>query len=143
MLRKVGGADRGLAIRRRLRASAAPLLVVLSWAAASPAHAQPATPAEKKTEQLEQIDVTAPRRKPPVRRAAPGTQLAPVPAPAPALTADQQRGANSTPLNTNVVAESGSRLGLTPRETPATIEVVDQQTLKDRGLRTTTEAVEA
>jgi len=45
--------------------------------------------------------------------------------------------------HTNVIAESASRLGLTPRQTPATIEVVDQQTLKDRGLRTNTEAVQA
>jgi iron complex outermembrane receptor protein len=125
------------------RQCVAALLAVLSGTVVSPTHAQTAAPAEKKAEQLEQIDVTAPRRKPPVRRAVPGTQPAPVPAPAPALTAEQQRGANSTPLNTNVVAESGSRLGLTPRQTPATIEVVDQQTLKDRGLRTTTEAVQA
>ncbi len=41
------------------------------------------------------------------------------------------------------VAESASRLGLTARETPATVEIVDQQMLKDRGLRTTTESAEA
>jgi iron complex outermembrane receptor protein len=99
--------------------------------------------AAQTAEQLKQIDVTAPRRKPPPRRSTPGTQPAPVLVPAPALTADEQRRANTTPLNTNVVAESASRLGLTPRETPATVEVIDQQTLKDRGLRTTTEAVEA
>jgi iron complex outermembrane recepter protein len=46
-------------------------------------------------------------------------------------------------LNTNTVAESASRLGLTPRETPATVEVIDQQTLRDRGIRTTTESAEA
>src|SRR3954471_76192 len=142
MLNKVGGLDRGRAVWRSLRASVSPLgvLAVLSWAAAGAAVARKTAPAEKKAEQLEQIDVTAPRRKPPARRAAPGSQPAPVPAPAPELTADQQRAANSTPLNTNVIAESASRLGLTPRQTPATIEVVDQQTLKDRGLRTTTEA---
>ena len=39
--------------------------------------------------------------------------------------------------------ESASRLGLTPRETPATVEVLDQQTLRDRGLTTTTDAVKA
>jgi len=84
----------------------------------------------------------APRRKQRARRSSPGIQPAPGPVPAPVLTADQRR-ANTTPLNTNVVAESASRLGLTPRETPVTVEVIDQQTLKDRGLRTTTEAVEA
>src|SRR3954451_3620155 len=108
MLNKVGRLGRGRAVRRWLRASVSPLgaLAVLSWAAAGSAQAQTAAPAEKKPEQLEQIDVTAPRRRPPARRAAPGTQPAPVPTPAPELTADQQRGANSTPLNTNVVAES-------------------------------------
>jgi len=145
MLNKVGGLGRGRAVWRWLRASVSPLgvLAVLSWAAAGSAAAQTTTPAEKKAEQLEQIDVTAPRRKPPVRRAAPGTQPASVPTPAPELTADQQRGANSTPLNTNVIAESASRLGLTPRQIPASVEVIDQKTLTDRGLRTTTESVQA
>ena len=58
-------------------------------------------------------------------------------------TAAEMRGANTTPLNTNVIAESASRLGLTPFQTPATVEVIDQQTLVDRGLRTTSEAVQA
>ena len=92
MLNKVGGLGRGRAVWRWLRASVSPLgvLAVLSWAAAGSAAAQTTTPAEKKAEQLEQIDVTAPRRKPPVRRAAPGTQPASVPTPAPELTADQR-----------------------------------------------------
>jgi len=64
------------------RPCVAALLAALSWAAAGSAHAQTGAPAEKKAEQLEQIDVTAPRRKPPVRRAAPGAQPAPVPTPA-------------------------------------------------------------
>jgi iron complex outermembrane receptor protein len=125
MLRKVWGADRGLAIRRWLRASVSPLgmLAVLSWAAAGFAQAQTIAPVEKKPEQLEQIDVTAPRRKPPARRAAPGTQPAPMPAPADAPSVGEAKGANTTPVNTNVIAESVSRLGLTPRETPATVEV--------------------
>src|SRR5215213_4435024 len=108
MLRKVGGPGRGLAVRRWLRASVSPLgvLAVLSWAATGSAHAQTTAPAEKKAEQLEKIDVTAPRPKPPARRATPGVQPAPAPTPAPELTAAQKRGANSTPLNTNVIAES-------------------------------------
>ena len=36
----------------------------------------------------------------------------------------------ATPLNTNVVADSASRLGLTPRQTPATVEVIGQQTMQ-------------
>ncbi len=67
--------------------------------------------------------------------------VSPAPKPAPA-----QAGATETaptPLNTNVVAESASRLGLTAREIPATVEVIGQQTIRDRGIRTTTESAEA
>jgi iron complex outermembrane recepter protein len=50
--------------------------------------------------------------------------------------------AAQTPLNTNVVAASATRLGLTVRETPATVEVVDQQTMREQGYRTTTETAQ-
>ncbi len=66
---------------------------------------------------------------------------APAPAQAPPQTGATE--AATTPLNTNTVAESASRLGLTPRETPATVEIIDQQTIRDRGIRTTTESAEA
>ena len=69
--------------------------------------------------------------------------MTPVPQAVPAPAPVDVKGPNTTPLNTNVVSESSSRLGLTPRETPATVEVIDQQTLKDRGLRSTAEAVQA
>jgi iron complex outermembrane receptor protein len=42
------------------------------------------------------------------------------------------------PLNTTV-AGSASRLGLSLLQTPATVEVVDQQTMQEQGYRTTTE----
>jgi iron complex outermembrane receptor protein len=45
----------------------------------------------------------------------------------------------TTPLNTNAVAGSASRLGLPVRQMPASVEVVDQQTMQDRGYRTTSE----
>jgi iron complex outermembrane recepter protein len=41
-----------------------------------------------------------------------------------------------------VVAASASRLGLTVRETPATVEVVSQQTMREQGYRTTTESAQ-
>ncbi len=53
------------------------------------------------------------------------------------------RPAPQTPLNTNVVTEVGSRLGLTARQTPATVEVIDKQVIEDRGLRTTTDIAKA
>ncbi|MFX8250591.1 hypothetical protein ABTL38_19480, partial [Acinetobacter baumannii] len=36
-----------------------------------------------------------------------------------------------TPLNSYVVAESASRLGLTVRETPATVEVISASTIRE------------
>ena len=54
-----------------------------------------------------------------------------------------QGSAAQTPLNTETVAGSVSYLGLTARQTPATVEVIDQRTLTDRGLHTTTEAAQA
>jgi iron complex outermembrane receptor protein len=123
------------------------LVVALSLTLTGSAKSQTAAPAQRNAEPLKQIDVTAPRRKPRARPAPrgrrPAVAPAPTPASAPVQTAAERRGANSTPLNTNVVADSASRLGLTPRQTPATVEVIDQQTLKDRGLRTTSEAVQA
>jgi len=134
----------GFAVKRCLRILILPSagLALLSLVAPSAGTAQTVAQAKQNTEQLKQIDVTAPRRKPRARRSSPGIQPTPGPVAAPAQTADQPR-ANTTPLNTNVIAESASRLGLTPRQMPATVEVIDQQTLKDRGLRTTTEAAEA
>jgi iron complex outermembrane receptor protein len=113
-------------------------IAIFSLAAARPTAAQTAEPTATPPNQLKRIEVTAPKRKP-ARRAAPGTQLAPLPAPAP--TAGNGKGPNTTPLNTNVIAESASRLGLTVRETPATVEVVDQQTMREQGYRTTAETV--
>jgi iron complex outermembrane receptor protein len=45
----------------------------------------------------------------------------------------------STPLNTNVVAGSASRLGLTAFEMPASVEIIGRQTMQEQGYRTTTE----
>src|SRR5262249_17470779 len=45
------------------------------------------------------------------------------------------QSAAQTPLNTNVVAESASRLGLTVREVPATVEVISAQTIREQGYR--------
>ncbi|TMJ52256.1 MAG: TonB-dependent receptor [Alphaproteobacteria bacterium] len=47
-----------------------------------------------------------------------------------------------TPLNTDVVATSASRLGLTVRDTPATVEIVDQRAIREQGYRTTTDTAQ-
>ncbi len=48
-------------------------------------------------------------------------------------------GPVQTPLNTGAVTEVGSRLGITAREMPASVEVIDQQTIRELGIRTTTD----
>ena len=47
-----------------------------------------------------------------------------------------------TPLNTNAVAESASRLGLTVRETPATVEVISAETMREQGYRTVSDVAQ-
>jgi iron complex outermembrane receptor protein len=52
------------------------------------------------------------------------------------------RDARDTPLDTNAPAESASRLGLRVREIPATVEVIDDALMRNRGYRTVSEAVQ-
>lgn len=47
-----------------------------------------------------------------------------------------------TPLNSNAVAESASRLGLTVRETPATVEVISAATMREQGYRTVSDVAQ-
>ncbi|HKA43613.1 MAG TPA: TonB-dependent receptor [Burkholderiales bacterium] len=47
-----------------------------------------------------------------------------------------------TPLNTESPADSASRLGLTPREIPATVEVIDKEAIRTQGYRTVTETAQ-
>jgi iron complex outermembrane receptor protein len=155
MLGGVSRLNRSRSVRRWLLSSATPLglslgfLALLPLGAASPSQAQSNTQTvaqqtapqtERQPAELRRIRVQAPRRKPP-RRGPTGAQPAAVPLPA-VTAADGPQGPR-TPLNTNVIAESGSRLGLTPRQIPATIEVIDKQTIQDRGLKTTTDVAQA
>jgi iron complex outermembrane receptor protein len=135
-----------------LRSKVTPLglLALICSAAAAPAIAQ-TTPNNSST--IGPVVVTEPKRKPLQRvqadtgRARVHARVAgrttrtpagkPEPGPAPGAI-DVAR----TPLNSNVVATSASRLGLTVRETPATVEIVDQATMREQGYRTTTEAAQ-
>ncbi|OSJ28831.1 ligand-gated channel protein [Bradyrhizobium japonicum] len=65
-------------------------------------------------------------------------------APAIAVPAAQApSGPVQTPLNTAAVTDVGSRLGITAREMPATVEVIGQQTMQNLGIRTTTDVAKA
>jgi iron complex outermembrane receptor protein len=52
------------------------------------------------------------------------------------------KGARDTPLNTAAPVDSASRLGLTVRESPASVDVVDEETMKARGYRSVSEAAQ-
>ncbi|MEA2902784.1 MAG: iron complex outerrane recepter protein [Alphaproteobacteria bacterium] len=133
------GRNRGRGNRCGLLSCSALTLLPFALLAASPGAAQENG---QDPNQLPRVDVSTPTRpqtrtrtpaqpaRSVVRRPAP----TPVPAPAPTPVAT-----TTTPLNTNAVATSASRLGLTVLETPATVEVVDQQTMQEQGYRTTAE----
>jgi iron complex outermembrane receptor protein len=136
---------------RGLRSKAAPLglIALLSSVAATPGAAQTAAPNNSGT--IEPVVVSEPKRKPAKRvqaetsragqraRVSARTRAAAAkPAPGPSVATEAPR----TPLNTNVVATSATRLGLTVFETPASVEIVDQQTMREQGYRTTTETAQ-
>jgi iron complex outermembrane recepter protein len=102
--------------------------------------------AQNNNSHLPQINVGAPRKKPPPARKPGGHRTAvsgpPITAPGPSIPINGDSGPGvgpPTPLNGNAVAASSTRLGLSVRETPATVEVVNQQTMQDQGYRTTSE----
>ena len=108
----------------------------------SPGAAQPVTVPEQPTaadqgSSLPQIQVSGerPKRAKPKK---PRTDAGPAPAPNPGPTpAGTLAGIPMTPLNG--VATSASRLGLPVLQTPASVEIVTQQTMQDQGYRTSAE----
>jgi iron complex outermembrane receptor protein len=142
------------AIELWLRCSVAPLglLAVLSIGAPAPGMGQTLAQAEKKPDNLPPVVVTASERKPirgvnsathrsqsRARAAGPARSRATAPV---SESVAGPGNAAQTPLNTNAVATSASRLGLTVREIPATVEVIDQQTIRDQGYRTVSEVAQ-
>jgi iron complex outermembrane recepter protein len=137
-----------LSTQRWLSGSALPLslALLLITGLERPASAQTSAPAGQGT--LEPV-VVSPAKPKDTTRAGNGSQgtqkRARRTASRPAPSAPPQPAPNNaapTPLNTNVVAESASRLGLTVRQMPASVEVVDQQTMREQGYRTTTETAQ-
>jgi iron complex outermembrane receptor protein len=129
------------------------VFALLFAGAADPSLAQAATPATDNSNSIGPVIVTSPTRKPAnrvgaetartrahartPRRTRATTNMAPAPG---SSTATNE--APRTPLNSNVVATSATRLGLTVHETPASVDIVDQQTMREQGYRTTTEAAQ-
>lgn len=149
-----GGPHRSLKLKRLLYGSVAPLglLAFLVAGAASPGFSQTVAQAENKPDNLGPVVLTSPKRKPATARST--EQRTSTPArvagrtrirtatPAPAAAPVAATSSAPTPLNGNTVTEVASRLGLTVRETPASVDVVDKQTIEDRGFRTTTDVAQ-
>ena len=146
---------RGISLKGYWRASVAPLglLAFLASGSMDQGIAQTAAQSGNRPDNLGPVVVSPPDRKPRPRvsdgkqRSSTSARVAGRPRPqtaviVPPAVADAQP-APQTPLNTNVVTEVGSRLGLTARQTPATVEVIDKQVIEDRGLRTTTDIAKA
>jgi iron complex outermembrane receptor protein len=120
------------------------MVVAAAPLSASRGAAQTASPdgqAAKNQGQLPQISIAGQRPKQHARGKKPGARVTPAAKPSAPPAAPPSNTA-TTPLNTNAVAGSASRLGLTVRETPATVEVVDQPTMREQGYRTTTETAQ-
>lgn len=112
----------------------------------------PSSSANTAANSLPPVTVEAPQRQPKARSTAGSnaqkgrvsrisrTPRLPVTAEASPQSHGQQQ-APATPLNTNVVTPSASRLGLTPREIPASVEVVGAETIREQGYHTTIDAV--
>jgi iron complex outermembrane recepter protein len=100
------------------------------------------TTSGQEPQNLPQVTVARPKARPKRVAAQPKTQAAPraLPQPTPVVTASTPSNV-ATPLNTNVVAESASRLGLTPRQTPASVEVVGAQQIQEQGYQSMLDVV--
>jgi iron complex outermembrane recepter protein len=70
-----------------------------------------------------------------------GSQAQPAPEPAPTLQTVTVQGERQRPLGQDTESQTGSRLGLTLRETPASVETITQETMQLRGARTLEEAL--
>jgi iron complex outermembrane recepter protein len=113
-------------------------LTLLALLLASPSAAEPAQPNEGT--QLPRVVVTSP---PPSGRSKAGRPKQAVrPPAAPATPVTTPTTATTTPLNTGATPASATRLGLPVLQTPASVEVVSQETMKEQGYRTTTEAAQ-
>jgi len=109
----------------------------------------PAALAQQVREPLPPVEVSAPQsRKPakPAARDAASPRRAAARRPAVAAAAAPKpvapTAAAPTPLNSNAVAESASRLGLTVRQTPATVEVISAETMREQGYRTVSDVAQ-
>jgi len=130
-------------------ASLPPTLALVLFAATTPLSAQTSAPPAQGPSQLEPVVVSPPKPRSTAPRFGGSSKGAPKrtrqSAPTTAKPLPQSAanaGPPATPLNTNVVAGSSNLLGLTVFQTPASVQVVDQQTMREQGNRTTPETAQ-
>jgi len=135
---------------RCCRRLGAVLVAIFAYGYTAPAICQTASQAESSSGSLPPVLVSPPAKKPArtaqsasrdgrARRSVIADRTSRTSTPS---DPDQSGGSSQTPLNSNVVATSASRLGLTVGEIPATVEVVDQRTMQERGYRTASETAQ-
>jgi len=124
-------------------ASAAVLGAADAWAQSAP------TPVEAELPPLV-VEPPAKKKAAAKKKGAPAVAATPVASPAPSpAPADSTAESSASPLyadpgpgvNLDVPNTTGSRLGITPLETPASVSVISGQTARERGQNTITEAV--
>ncbi|MEN3349612.1 MAG: iron complex outerrane recepter protein [Bradyrhizobium sp.] len=115
-----------------------------------PAEALAQTPPPTRLDPVEVSPPAAARPKRAERSSAAGTAARPRPrssAPAAAANGTSQpaassgSGSSSPTLNANAPGGTGSRLNLTPLQTPASVEIIRSQTIEERGQHNVTDAV--
>src|SRR5580704_12906650 len=136
--------DRTTALRSLLISTSA--LTAVALLAVGPGRAQTAPPPVQVAQNqgtLPPVHIEAPRKKPPAGKKTAGrtTAVAAPPSAAEGPSSGQALAgvAPTTPLNTNVIAGSATRLGLTAFQTPASVEVVSARTMQEQGYRTSAE----
>jgi len=105
----------------------------------------PAALAQQAREPLPAVEVSPPQARKPTKRDAASVRGTAARKPAAVAVAPKPVVppiATPTPLNSNAVAESASRLGLTVRETPATVEVISAETIREQGYRTVSDVAQ-
>lgn len=130
--------------RRFLLASAAlaPFAVLDLPAALAQQAREPLPPVEVSPAQSRKQTRPAGREVQSARRASSRRSAATAAVPKPAVPGPSVQTQATTPLNSNAVATSASRLGLTVRQTPATVEVISAETMREQGYRTVSEVAQ-
>ena len=134
----------GLRLTFSLILTASPLALSVATAqqAATPAAELDAITVEGQQKAKKKAQVKSSKAKPAAKAAAQPAPVAAVEAPAATSDASTRDGTAAKPgLNLGVETKTGSRLGLTPLETPASVEVISGDTVRVRGQTNSVDAV--